>query len=102
MDDSEVRATQAWPEGVGVALTLCILRYSCRDHKDDASLPHKSTYAVAAWPVKPTPMSFRFIRLFQTGTNADGDNHLCCGGIELCNRALHLFVIAALLAQQRV
>jgi hypothetical protein len=56
----------------------------------------------AAWLVKPTPMSFRFIRLFQTGTNADGDNHLCCGAIELCNRALHLFVIAALLAQPRV
>eukprot|EP01047_Picozoa_sp_COSAG01_P107604 COSAG01_NODE_36596_length_515_cov_1.247596_2_plen_67_part_01 len=42
MDDSEVRATQAWPEGVGVALTLCILRYSCRDHKDDASLRHSA------------------------------------------------------------
>jgi hypothetical protein len=45
MDDSEVRATQAWPEGVGVAFTLCTLRYSCRDHTYDASLPHKSTYA---------------------------------------------------------
>ena len=52
-----------------------------RDHVTDTSLSN-SPMSVAAWSIE-TKTSFRRFRVFLTGPNAHGGNHLMCSGIEL-------------------
>ena len=58
-----------------------------RKHSNDTGLEHGCIYAVGGWPVEPPNGAekgpWRFIRLLQTGVNADGEHSLHCAGIEL-------------------
>ena len=53
-----------------------------RNHDNDSALESKK-HSVAAWAVEGAETAFRFFRVFQHGKNAEGDDHLMCGGIEL-------------------
>jgi hypothetical protein len=56
-------------------VTLCV-------HTGDRALGEEG-FATAGWAVVGGKGSFSQFRVFMTGPNSNGGNHLCCAGIEL-------------------
>ena len=53
-----------------------------REHSNDTALS-EDAWSVAHWPLPDVATAYRHFRIYQTGANSTGTNHLTCTGIEL-------------------
>ncbi len=53
-----------------------------REHSNDTALADDA-FSVAHWPLPDVATAYRHFRIYQTGKNSSGYDHLSCAGIEL-------------------
>eukprot|EP00729_Bicosta_minor_P028746 gene28746-biopygen14640 len=55
-----------------------------KTHANDQALPYQK-WSTASWPIEAAAdgASYRYFRIYQTGKDSDGEEGICCAGIEL-------------------